>query len=41
MLKERAANTNQATTNSCLAIKQVVVVARKGLAILKSNPSFS
>jgi hypothetical protein len=39
MPKEQADNAkaNQATTTSCLVIKQLVVVAHKGLAILKQS----
>jgi hypothetical protein len=38
MLKEQAANANQATsTTGCLVIKQLVVIAHKGLAILKQS----
>jgi hypothetical protein len=37
MPKEQAANANQATTISCLVIKQLEVVAHKGLAILKQS----
>jgi hypothetical protein len=37
MLKEQAADANQAINTSCFVIKQLVVVACKGLAILKQS----